>query len=156
MNKINATPVTPEVSNPSDVGPTESPALSPVQSAMTPGLRGSSSFTLNTIFIRSDPMSAILVKIPPAIRRAEAPSDSPMAKPRKQTPTIWRFTNSRMTTIITSSSEIRNSPIDMPDRSGIFTTSQGSPRSDAKAVRQLAYVLMRMPYQATAYDPAMP
>ena len=29
-------------------------------------------------------MSAILVKMPPAMRRAEAPSDSPMAKPRKQ------------------------------------------------------------------------
>jgi len=28
-------------------------------------------------------MSAILVKIPPAMRSADAPSDSPMAKPRK-------------------------------------------------------------------------
>ncbi len=156
MNAISATPVTPYVSKPSAVGPTESPALSPVQSAMTPGFRGSSSFTLNTIFIRSEPMSAIFVKMPPAIRRAEAPSDSPMAKPRKQTPTIWRFTNNRMMTIITSSSEIRNRPIDIPDRSGIFTTSHGSPRSEANAVRQLAYVLMRMPYHATAYDPAIP
>ncbi len=33
-------------------------------------------------------MSAILVKMPPAIRSAEAPSDSPMAKPRKQMPTM--------------------------------------------------------------------
>jgi hypothetical protein len=41
---------------------------------------------LNTIFIRSDPMSAILVKMPPAIRSAAAPSDSPMAKPMKQGP----------------------------------------------------------------------
>jgi hypothetical protein len=40
MNEISATPVTPYVSKPSAVGPTESPALSPVQSAMTPGLRG--------------------------------------------------------------------------------------------------------------------
>src|SRR6187455_2310214 len=77
MNEIKATPVTPYVSKPSAVGPTESPALSPVQSAMTPGLRGSSSLTLNTIFIKSEPMSAILVKMPPAIRRAEAPSDLP-------------------------------------------------------------------------------
>src|SRR5262245_11909008 len=36
MNAISATPVTPYVSNPSAVGPTLSPALSPVQSAMTP------------------------------------------------------------------------------------------------------------------------
>src|SRR6516165_7325797 len=68
MNAIRATPVTPYVSNPSAVGPTESPALSPVQSAITPGLRGSSSLTLKTIFIRSEPMSAILVKMPPARR----------------------------------------------------------------------------------------
>src|SRR5213082_1877741 len=56
---INATPVTPYVSNPSALGPTESPALSPVQSAMTPGFRASSSLMLKTIFIRSEPMSAI-------------------------------------------------------------------------------------------------
>jgi hypothetical protein len=31
-------------------------------------------------------MSAILVKMPPAMRSAEAPSDSPMAKPMKQGP----------------------------------------------------------------------
>jgi len=84
MKEISATPVTPYVSKASAVGPTLSPALSPVQSAMTPGLRGSSSLILKTIFIRSEPMSAILVKMPPAMRNAEAPSDSPIAKPRKQ------------------------------------------------------------------------
>jgi hypothetical protein len=31
-------------------------------------------------------MSAILVKMPPAMRSAAAPSDSPMAKPMKQGP----------------------------------------------------------------------
>src|SRR5204863_9214647 len=46
MKEIRARPVTPEVSKPSAVGPTESPALSPVQSAMAPGLRGSSALTL--------------------------------------------------------------------------------------------------------------
>ena len=86
MNEISATPVTPYVSKPSAVGPTESPALSPVQSAMTPGLRASSSLMLKTIFIRSDPMSAIFVKMPPAMRSAAAPSDSPMAKPMKHWP----------------------------------------------------------------------
>src|SRR5262249_16497232 len=61
-----------------------------------------------------------------------------------------------MTTIITSSSEIRNRPIDMPARSGMLTTSHGCPRSEANAVRELAQVLTRMPYQATQYDPPMP
>jgi hypothetical protein len=57
--------------------------LSPVQSAITPGLRASSSLMLKTIFIKSEPMSAILVKMPPAMRNAFAPSDSPIAKPMK-------------------------------------------------------------------------
>ncbi len=83
---MSATPVTPYVSKPSALGPTESPALSPVQSAITPGLRASSSLMLNTIFMRSDPMSAIFVKMPPAIRSAAAPSDSPIAKPMKHGP----------------------------------------------------------------------
>src|SRR5438552_16989065 len=50
MNEISATPVTTYVSNPSALGPTESPALSPVQSAMTPGFRASSSLILKTNF----------------------------------------------------------------------------------------------------------
>ena len=86
MKETSATPVTPYVSNPSAVGPTLSPALSPVQSAITPGFLGSSSPILNTTFIRSEPMSAILVKIPPAILNAEAPKLSPIAKPMKQAP----------------------------------------------------------------------
>ena len=86
MNEMSATPVTPYVSKPSADGPTESPALSPVQSAMTPGLRASSSLILKTIFMRSAPMSAIFVKMPPAMRSAAAPSDSPIAKPMKQGP----------------------------------------------------------------------
>jgi hypothetical protein len=60
--------------------------LSPVQSAMTPGLRASSSLMLKTIFIRSAPMSAIFVKMPPAMRSAAAPSDSPIANPMKHGP----------------------------------------------------------------------
>ena len=86
MNEISATPVTPYVSKPSALGPTESPALSPVQSAITPGFRASSSLMLKTIFIRSAPMSAIFVKMPPAMRSAAAPSDSPIAKPMKHEP----------------------------------------------------------------------
>ena len=72
------------------------------------------------------------------MRRAEAPSDSPIAKPRKQYPTMSRGSQSRMMTIITSSREIRNRPTDMPALSGMLTTSHGRPRSEAKAVRQLA------------------
>src|SRR5215217_6685913 len=149
MNVISATPVTPYVSNPSALGPTESPALSPVQSAITPGLRASSSLMLNTIFIRSAPMSAILVKMPPAIRSAAAPSDSPMANPRKQAPATSGGMNNRMASMNSSSTEMSIMPTLMPDRSGISETGHALPRSAANAVRELASVLMRMPNQAT-------
>ncbi len=119
MNEMSATPVTPYVSKPSALGPTESPALSPVQSAITPGLRASSSFTLNTIFMRSAPMSAIFVKMPPAIRSAAAPSDSPIANPMKHEPAYSPGTKSRIVSISTSSTEISSMPMLMPAESGI-------------------------------------
>ena len=119
MNVISATPVTPYVSKPSAVGPTESPALSPVQSAITPGLRASSSLMPKTIFIRSLPMSAILVKMPPAMRSTDAPSDSPMAKPMKQGPAKSAGTNSRMPSMSASSTLISIVPMLMPALSGI-------------------------------------
>ena len=62
MKLTNATPVTPYVSKPSAVGPIESPALSPVQSAITPGFLGSSSgIPASTLPTRSAPTSAALV-----------------------------------------------------------------------------------------------
>src|SRR5271170_3316089 len=118
MNEMSATPVTPYVSNPSAVGPTESPALSPVQSAMTPGFLGSSSGSLKTIFIRSDPMSAILVNMPPQMRRTLAPSDSPMAKPMKQGP-ARSLRNIKMQIMKNSSTATSSRPTLMPDRSGM-------------------------------------
>ena len=83
-------------------------------------------------------MSAILVKMPPQMRRAEAPRDSPMAKPIKQAPAFSRGMNSRMMIIITSSTQIRRTPIDMPERSGRLMTGKALPLSEAKAVRALA------------------
>ena len=49
-----------------------------------------------------------------------------------------RGTNNKIMTIITNSNEIRNKPTLIPDRKGIFTTSHGFPRREAKAVRELA------------------
>jgi len=71
---------------PSALGPTESPALSPVQSAMTPGLRASSSLILKTIFIKSEADVGDLRENAAAMRSAAAPRDSPMAKPMKHGP----------------------------------------------------------------------
>jgi len=144
-----ATPVTPYVSNPSAVGPTLSPALSPVQSAMTPGFLGSSSGRWKTIFIRSEPISAIFVKTPPAILSAEAPRDSPIAKPIKLGPTRSFGRNTRIQIMKKSSTLIRRSPTLIPEVRGMLTTSTGFPRRDEKAVLEFAHVLMRMPNHAT-------
>ena len=148
-NAISATPVTPYVSKPSAVGPTESPALSPVQSAITPGFFGSSSGRLKTIFIRSLPMSAILVKIPPPMRNALAPSDSPIAKPMKHGPASSVGMKTKIPIMHASSTQISSSPMLMPDCSGISRVLSGLPWSAAKDVREFAVVLMRMPNHAT-------
>ena len=94
-------------------------------------------------------MSAILVKMPPAIRSAEAPSDSPMAKPRKQAPAYSPGMNSRMASMKSSSTEISIMPTLMPARSGMSHTGNALPSRLANAVRELASVLMRMPNHAT-------
>src|SRR5665648_434785 len=67
---------------------------------MTPGLRASSSLVLKAIFIRSEPMSAILVKMPPAIRSAAARRDSPIAKQMKHAPARSAGRKSRMVSMI--------------------------------------------------------
>ena len=94
-------------------------------------------------------MSAILVKMPPAMRSAEAPSDSPIAKPRKQAPAYSPGMNSRMASMNSSSTEISIMPTLMPERSGMSHTGNALPLRLANAVRELASVLMRMPYHAT-------
>ena len=94
-------------------------------------------------------MSAIFVKIPPAIRRAAAPSDSPMANPMKHGPANSPGMKSRMQSIRKSSTLIRSMPMLMPDSSGIDETGKGRPWRLAKAVREFASVLIRIPNQAT-------
>src|SRR5471032_2452398 len=141
MNEMSATPVTPYVSKPSAVGPTESPALSPVQSAMTPGFLGSSSGSLKTIFMRSEPMSAIFVKMPPQMRSTEAPSDSPMAKPMKQGPTSSRGRNTRMQIMKNNSTHTSSRPTLMPERSGMKSVLSGLPLRAENAVGEFATVL---------------
>ena len=77
-------------------------------------------------------MSAILVKMPPAIRSAAAPSDSPMAKPRKQAPATSAGMKSRMPSMNSSSTAMSIMPTLMPAWSGISDTGQ---RLAAQATR---------------------
>ena len=64
-------------------------------------------------------MSAILVKMPPAMRNADAPSDSPIAKPMKQEPAISPGRKTMMISIIASSTEISTIPMLIPERIGM-------------------------------------
>jgi len=94
-------------------------------------------------------MSAIFVKMPPQIRRAEAPSDSPMAKPMKAAPATSRGMKTRMMSIMMSSTQTSRTPMLMPAVSGMSSSFMGLPSREAKAMRALASVFMRMPNQAT-------
>ncbi len=57
--------------------------------------------------------------MPPAIRKAAAPSDSPIAKPMKHGPAKSAGTKSRMNNMITSSTLMSIMPMLMPARSGM-------------------------------------
>ena len=62
--------------------PAQSPTLSPTLSAITPGLRGSSSgMPASTLPTRSAPTSAPLVKMPPPSRAKIEISEPPKARP---------------------------------------------------------------------------
>ena len=94
-------------------------------------------------------MSAIFVKMPPQMRRAEAPSDSPIANPMKQGPASSAGRNARMQIMKKSSIATRSRPTLMPELSGMRSVASALPFRAEKAVRELATVLIRMPNQAT-------
>lgn len=149
INDTSATQVTQYVSNQSAVGPTLSHALSHVQSAITQGLRGSSSHILKTIFIRSDQISAIFVNIHHAILRALAHKDSHIANHRKQAHALSLGMKSNMINIRISSTEINKTHILIPAFKGIDTTCRGLDLRAANAVRELARVFILTPNRAT-------
>ena len=63
--------------------PAVSPTQSPTLSAMTPGFLGSSSGIPSSSFpTRSEPISALFVKIPPPTLANKATVEAPKAKPR--------------------------------------------------------------------------
>ncbi|OPX97604.1 MAG: hypothetical protein A4E58_01331 [Syntrophorhabdus sp. PtaB.Bin006] len=72
-----------------------------------------------------------------------------MAKPMKLGPIRSLGRNTRIQIMKKSSTLTRRSPTLIPEVRGILTTSTGLPRSEEKAVLELARVLIRMPNQAT-------
>ena len=94
-------------------------------------------------------MSAIFVKMPPQIRSADAPRDSPIANPMKHGPASSGGMNARMQIMKKSSIATRSRPTLIPDLSGMRSVASGIPFRAENAVRELATVLIRMPNQAT-------
>src|SRR3546814_12259548 len=73
--------------------PAQSPTLSPTLSAITAGLRGSSSgIPASTLPTRSAPTSAALVKIPPPRRAKMEIRDAPKASATSASMTVRSFT----------------------------------------------------------------
>jgi len=104
--------------------------------------------SLKTIFMRSEPISAIFVKIPPAILSAEAPRDSPIAKPMKQGParSFEKNKDADHKEKLNTDKEKTNAHTGF-ERNIDYPT--GFPARDAKAVRAFAFVLILMPNHAT-------
>jgi hypothetical protein len=93
-------------------------------------------------------MSAILVKMPPAMRSAAAPSDSPMAKPMKQ----GRRSRRDEEQDAEHDQQLDRDEQHADAHAGLQRDRvgrEGLPAALAKAVRELANVLTRMPNQAT-------
>ena len=90
------------------------------------------------------------MKIPPATRRAEAPKDSPIAKPMKQAPAMLPGMNNKITNIKINSIDTNTTPIDIPAFKGKFKMFNGFPFNAVNAVLELANVFILIPNQATA------
>ena len=90
-SSMTATAVTAYVSNRSAAMPAQSPTLSPTLSAITAGLRGSSSgMPASTLPTRSAPTSAAFVKMPPPRRAKTEISDPPKPRPiSASTASFW-------------------------------------------------------------------
>ena len=131
--------------------PATSPTLSPTLSAMTAGLRGSSSgIPASTLPTRSAPTSAALVKIPPPTRANRAMELAPIPK------VSMALVMSAASSLNTKRSSMNHTemssrprpttvkpmtePAENATRRPLFR-----PARQALAVRQLAFVAMRMP-----------
>ena len=94
-------------------------------------------------------MSAIFVKMPPQMRSALAPKDSPMANPMKHGPTRCDGRNIKMQIMKNNSTLTSSIPTLMPARSDTFNVSSEFPFNAENAAREFACVLMRIPNHAT-------
>ncbi len=127
--------------------PATSPTLSPTLSAITAGLRGSSSgIPASTLPTRSAPTSADLVKIPPPTRLNKATEEPPIAKPSIDSiPCNVLPINPYSTPIPSKPIDATVRPIIEPPKKAIFNASAAPLFLAATAVRTLAFVAVYIP-----------
>jgi len=146
--------------------PAQSPTLSPTLSAITAGLRGSSSgMPASTLPTRSAPTSAPLVKMPPPRRAKIEISEEPKASPISGLSSFERLdagfklplpTRNQKNAVTPSRPRPTTSmPVMAPPRNA--TSSAGPmPRVAAWAVRTLARTEMFMPMKPQAPESTAP
>ena len=135
--------------------PATSPTLSPTLSAITAGLRGSSSgIPASTFPTRSAPTSAALVKIPPPTRAKSAIEEAPIAKPamisakrgNSPVPGIASAASTRYRTPMpTSPSAATDRPITAPPKNAIRSALPRPSWLAAAEVRTFARVAAFIP-----------
>ncbi len=137
--------------------PAQSPTLSPTLSAMTAGLRGSSSgMPASTLPTRSAPTSAALVKMPPPRRAKTEMSEPP--KPRPTSAAVGAIPiETRIAMIDTDRmpSPTTNRPVTLP-ASKATLSALGRPPRAASAVRTFARTEIPMPMNPAEADAAPP
>ena len=137
--------------------PAQSPTLSPTLSAMTAGLRGSSSgMPASTLPTRSAPTSAAFVKMPPPRRAntemSEPPKPRPTSAENSATP---ENTSMDMMDTERMPRPMTNMPVTVPDWNATRRACP-SPVRAASAVRTFAATEMRMPMKPAAAEAAPP
>jgi hypothetical protein len=134
--------------------PATSPTLSPTLSAMTAGLRGSSSGMPASILpTRSAPTSADLVKMPPPTRAKSAMDEAPMAKPLMMTGSGQRR-KKRPRPRMPSAAMVR--PITEPPKKATASALSRPTARAACAVRTLALVAAFMPMNPASIEQIAP
>ena len=131
----------------SDPMPATSPTLSPTLSAMTAGLRGSSSgIPASTLPTRSAPTSADLVNIPPPTRLNRATEEPPIAKPSIDSmPCKLPPINPYSTPIPNKPMDATVRPIIEPPKNATFNASEAPLVLAATAVLTFAFVAVYIP-----------
>src|ERR1700741_2162579 len=144
------------VSNRSAAMPAQSPTLSPTLSAITAGLRGSSSgIPASTLPTRSAPTSAALVQMPPPTRRNSASSDPPNPKPTRIAELVfWKII--MITVAPNRPRPTVNMPATPPVRNATCSAFGIDPVFAAAAVRTLPRTARLMPMNPVRPDMMQP